>query len=44
LAVSESWSACSQAGTPYVSSVASRTTSVAALLDLIVITSSDFTW
>src|SRR5215207_3080739 len=43
LALSESWSACSHAGTPDVSSVASRTTSVAALLGLIVITSSGFT-
>ena len=33
-----------QAGTPDVSSVALRTTSVAGLLDLIVITSSGFTW
>src|SRR5262249_60833980 len=44
LALSESWSACSQAGTPEVSSVASRTTSAAGLFGLIVITSSGFTW
>src|SRR5680860_1518093 len=44
LAVSESWSACNQAGTVETSSVALRIVSVAAEPDLIEITSSGRTW